>query len=183
MKNFSIEFKWAAIATLVALIWVFIEKMLGFHDEKIRYEMGFALLFNAILILIYWLEIKQKKNEFYNGIITLRQAFMTGIVTCILITVFYPLVQYTAFYQISPDFIDRLTQVIIEDERMTLEEAQKNISFDMFLRNGISGNLSFGIVCSAVIAYFIQSKSKSRINTQKINKAEVVKVKKTKKYK
>jgi hypothetical protein len=64
---------------------------------------------------------------------------------------------------------------------MTIEESQKNISFDMFLRNGISGNLSFGIVCSAIIAYFMQSKNKPQINTQKINKAEVVKVKKVKK--
>lgn len=158
MKKFSIEFKWAALATLVALIWMFLEKYLGYHDEKIRFQIGFSLLFNFPLIAIYYLAIKEKKKDFYNGITTWRQLFFTGIVLCIMISLFYPIIQYITFIQVSPNFINDLINEVVARGGMSLEDAQANISFDVYLRQGVSGNLSTGVVTSAILAYFLQTK-------------------------
>lgn len=161
MKKFSIEFKWAALATLAALIWMFLEKYLGYHDEKIRFQIGFSLLFNIPLIGIYYLALKEKKKEFYNNIITWRQVFFTGIVLCIMISLFYPIIQYITFMQVSPNFINHLVNEVVAKGGMTLEDAQTNISFDVYLRQGVSSNLSTGVVVSAILAYFLQTKKNS----------------------
>lgn len=158
MKKFSIEFKWAAIATLAALIWMFLEKYLGYHDEKITYQIGFSLLFSIPLIVIYYLALKEKKKEFYNNIVSWRQIFFTGLVLCIMISVFFPIVQYITYMQVSPNFVNHLIDEIVAHNRMSLEDAQANISFDIFLRQGVSSNLSTGVVVSAILAYFLQTK-------------------------
>jgi len=36
MKNYKIEFKWAVIFTLMMLLWMYIEKLAGLHDENIN---------------------------------------------------------------------------------------------------------------------------------------------------
>lgn len=160
MKKFSIEFKWAALATLAALIWMFLEKYLGYHGEKIRFQIGFSLLFNIPLILIYYVALKEKKKDFYNNIITWRQLFFTGLVLCILISLFFPLIQYITYMQVSPNFINHLIHEIVAQNAMSLEEAKANISFDIYLRQGVSSNLSTGVVTSAILAYILQTKDK-----------------------
>ncbi|KZE83775.1 DUF4199 domain-containing protein [Myroides marinus] len=160
MRNFSIEFKWASLATLAALVWMFIVKSLGFHElEKIRYEVGLQLLFNLGLVVFYWLGIRQKKKEFYNGVISWQRAFLSGLIICIMITFFFPLIQYITFNQVTPNFMDILQEAMATQTKMSLEDAQNYATFDIFLRNGITNNLSFGVVIVAIISYFIQTKN------------------------
>lgn len=158
MKKFSIEFKWAAITTLAAIIWTFLEKYLDYHDEKIQYQIGFSLLFNIPLLTLYYLALREKKKDYYHQIVTWKQIFFSGLVLCIMITFFYPLVQYITYMQLSPHFIDQLIQEIVAHNRMTLEEAQANISFDIYLRQGVSNNLSIGVVTTAILAYYLRTK-------------------------
>lgn len=160
MRNFSIEFKWASLATLAALVWMFIVKSLGFHElEKIRYEVGLQLLFNLGLVVFYWLGIRQKKKEFYNGVISWQRAFLSGLIICIMITFFFPLIQYITFNQVTPNFMNILQEAMVTQTKMSLEDAQNYATFDIFLRNGITNNLSFGVVIVAIISYFIQTKN------------------------
>lgn len=182
MKKFSIEFKWAAIATLAALIWMFIVRAMGYHEvEKIRFEFGFQILFNLILILFYWLGIRQKKKEFYEGVITWQQAVFTGLVMCVLISFFYPLIQYITYYQVSPHFMEMLQEAYVTQTKMSAEEAAKNATFDFFMRESLKNNLSFGVVIVAIISYFIQTKDSDKLKMKATAKPEVVKVKKSKK--
>lgn len=178
MKKFSIEFKWAAIATLAALFWMILEKALGFHGEKIRYEMGFTMLFNLLIVIYYWLAIRQKKQEYYNNDMTWLKAFVSGLVLTVMISFFYPLVQYIAYNQLTPNFMELFQEALLKDGRMSLEDAQKNSNFDLFLRNAVFNNLSFGVVYSAIIAYFMQTKPGQVLSNNKLNKPEMVKVKK-----
>lgn len=160
MRNFSIEFKWASLATLAALVWMFIVKSLGFHElEKIRYEVGLQLVFNLGLVIFYWLGIRQKKKDFYNGVISWQRAFLSGLIICIMITFFFPLIQYITFNQVTPNFMEILQEAMVTQTKMSLEDAQNYATFDIFLRNGVTNNLSFGVVIIAIISYFIQTKN------------------------
>ena len=38
MKKFKIEFKWAVIMLIIFLAWMTLEKQLGFHDEKLKWQ-------------------------------------------------------------------------------------------------------------------------------------------------
>ena len=179
MKKFSIEFKWAALATLAALIWMFIGKSMGFHAEKVRYEVLLEMLFSFLLFIFYWLGIRQKKREYYNGIIQWQQAFMTGLVMCVMITLFFPIIQFITFNQVSPHFMETLELALINDAKMSVEEAQQNASFDLFLRNGVMNNLSFGIIFTTIISYFLKTKNYDQVKAAS-QKPEMVKVKKQK---
>ena len=45
MKKFKIEFKWALITILIFLAWMTLEKEMGFHDVKIKWEPLFNILY------------------------------------------------------------------------------------------------------------------------------------------
>ncbi len=182
MRKFSIEFKWAAIATLAALIWMFIGKAAGLQTDlqKVRFEVLHEMLFSFLLFIFYWLGIYQKKKEYYHNIITWQQAFFTGLVMCILISMFFPIVQFITYNQISPDFMENLKQALVLDGRMNEEEAAKNASFDLFIRNGVMNNLSFGVIFTTIIAYFIKTKDLDKSKILAAKKPEMVKVKKQK---
>ncbi len=182
MKKFSIEFKWAAIATLAALIWMFIGKAAGLQTDlhKVRFEVLHEMLFSFLLFIFYWLGIRQKKKEYYNNIITWQQAFFTGLVMCIMISLFFPIVQFITYNQISPDFMETLKQALILDGKMDAEEASKNASFDLFIRNGVMNNLSFGVIFTTIIAYFLKTKDAEQAKVIASKKPEMVKVKKQK---
>lgn len=167
MKNYSIEFKWAALATLAALIWMFFEKYLGYHAENIRYNVLFSLLFNIVLVIIYILALKEKKKDFYQNNITWKQAFFTGLILCVMITFFFPLIQYITYFQVSPNYFKLLLDQIVIHNNMTMEEAMKNFSFDIYLRQGASSNLSLGVVVSAIISYYIQTKPGTEVVQEK----------------
>lgn len=75
--------------------------------------------------------------------------------------------------------METLEQALIHDAKMSVEEAQKNASFDLFLRNGVMNNLSFGIIFTTIIAYFLKTKNYDQIKAA-AQKPEMVKVKKQK---
>jgi len=179
MKKFSIEFKWAALATLAALVWMFIGKAMGFHAEKVRYEVLHEMLFSFLLFIFYWLGIRQKKKEYFQGIMSWQQAFMTGLVMCVMMALFFPIVQFITFNQVSPHFMETLQAALVNDANMTVEEAQKNASFDLFLRNGVMNNLSFGVIFTTILSYVLKTKDIDPLKAAKL-KPEVVKVKKQK---
>lgn len=58
MKNFKIEIKWALIFILTSLVWMALEKALGWHDEKIADHSTltniFAIPAIAIYVLLCW---------------------------------------------------------------------------------------------------------------------------------
>ena len=55
MKKFKIEFKWAVIMSIIFLAWMTLEKQLGFHDEKIKWQMFFydANYFSKLPIVLF----------------------------------------------------------------------------------------------------------------------------------
>lgn len=159
MKNYSIEFKWAAISTVLAIAWMYLEKTLGYHDEKIGTQILFTNLFSLVLIAVFIIALKEKKKNFFNSIITWKQAFISGIILTLMITIFFPLVQYITYTQISPDFFTKLIAVISAKGSMSIETASTYFSFDNYLKQGAFNNLSLGVVTAAAVAYFIQTKS------------------------
>jgi len=81
MKNFYIELKWAAIFVCALFVWMYIEKLTGLHDVHIAKHLIYTNLFAIIAIAIYVLALRDKKQHFYNGLMSWKQGFISGIVT------------------------------------------------------------------------------------------------------
>lgn len=70
MKKYRIELKWAFIFTVLALLWMVFEKAMGWHDELIAQHATYTNFFSIVAILVYVFALIDKRNNYYNGIMT-----------------------------------------------------------------------------------------------------------------
>ena len=104
MKKFTIEIKWAVIFTIAGLLWMFLEKKLGWHDALIAKQPIYTMLFSIIAIIIFVLAIKDKKANYYENDIDWKQGFLSGCIVSLIVAILSPLSQYITMEIISPNY-------------------------------------------------------------------------------
>ena len=161
MKKFTIEFKWAIISVIIFLAWMTLEKQLGFHNEKIKWQMVFTLLYIFPSFLLYYLALRDKKKNYYKNNMNWRQGFISSIVISFIIAVFSPITQFITHEFISPQYFERLISLSVESKRMTLEQAQSYFNLTAYIWQNISSGISIGVVFGAIVAYMIKNKTAS----------------------
>jgi len=165
MKKFKIEFKWAIIMSIAFLVWMMIEKQLGFHDEKLKWQIFFTMLIIFPNFLLYYFGLTDKKKNYYNGEMNWRQGFISGVVLSFIVVIFSPITQFITHELITPNYFDQLIALSVESKRLTLDEAKSYFNLTAYIWQNISSGLSFGIVIGAIVAYII--KTKNPISTTK----------------
>jgi hypothetical protein len=158
MKKIAIEIKWGIVFTIVALAWIHVEKLLGWHDELIGKHPIYSMLFTLVSIVIFILALKDKKKNYFNNSIDWKQAFLSGCIVSLVITIFSPLCQYLSSEIISPNFFQNAINFAVENNRMSLEDATTYFNLRNYIFQSAFGGLSMGIVLSSIIAYFIKTK-------------------------
>ena len=164
MKKFKIEFKWAIIMSIMFLAWMTLEKQLGFHDEKIKWQMFFTMLIVFPNLILYYIAINDKKKNFYRGEINWKQGFISGVVISFIYIIFSPIIQFITHEFITPNYFDKLITLSVESKRLSLEEAKNYFNLTSYIWQNISGGLSSGIVIGAIIAYILKSKKPVETN-------------------
>lgn len=158
MKNYSIEIKWALIYVIISFFWIFIQKYLGFFDENISIHLFFSVLIVFILIPLFLIAQSDKKKNFLNGKMTWRQAFISGSIIIVIATLFVPLLQYLTYEVINPDFFEKTRAFYTQNGKMTAADATARFNLKSSIIQSISDSLSFGIIFSALTAFFTKSK-------------------------
>jgi len=158
MKNFKIEIKWALIFIVVQLIWMFLEKAVGLHDEHISKHLIFTNFFAIVAIIVYVLALRDKKNTFFKGTMNWKQGFISGIVISALVAAMSPLSQYIINTFITPEYFKNVIAFATESGTMSLEDAQSYFSLKSYMMQSAFGALAMGVVTAAVVAFFIKSK-------------------------
>lgn len=159
MEKFKIEFKWAVILSICSLIWMYFEKMMGWHAEKVKFQPIYTMLFGFVVILIYVLALLHKKKIYYNNQINWKQGFLSGAILSLFVAAFTPIVIFISFEYISPDFFSNMINYKTEKTEMTLEEAKKYFTLSNYVYMSTFSTLSNGIVISAILSFFIKSKT------------------------
>lgn len=157
MKKFEIEFKWALYFTGFNMLWLSLEKYLGWHDEAIQQHILYSLLIVIPQCIWYYLALTEKKKKFFNNEISWQQAFLSGGVLSLLIAGLSPATVYYMHTFLSPDFIDLAIEKFVESGGK-LDAARNFHSLEAYIKNSILFNVSLGIVISSVVAFFIQTK-------------------------
>lgn len=161
MKKYSIEVKWAFIFIITSLLWMVLEKISGLHDKHLDLQQYLTLLFMVPAILIYVWALKDKKKNFYNGKISFKQAFISGLIMSVIITVFSPLTQWITSEIITPDYFDNVIKYSVSTGYYkSVEEATAFFNLKNYIIQSFIFTLIMGIVTSAVVAFFVRSKSK-----------------------
>lgn len=158
MNKFTIEIKWGIIFVLASLLWMVFEKAMGWHDEHIDKQAIYTNIFGIIAVLIYFLALKDKRANFYNGEMTWRQGFVAGIVITLVVTLFAPLTQYITSTYISPDYFNNIIAYTVENTSMKQEQAEAYFNLKSYIIQATFGALVMGVVTAAAVAWFLKTK-------------------------
>jgi len=163
MKNFSIEIKWSILFVIVYLLWMVFEKLAGWHGEHIDMHGLYTNIFGLIALGIYILAIRDKRNNYFKGIINWRQGFVTGIVLTIIITAISPLSQYIVTTYISPEYFDNMIELSVNNNAMEQEQAEAYFNLKSYIIQAVFSALVMGVGTAALAALIIRTNPESRI--------------------
>lgn len=159
MKTIKIEIKWALIFVFMMLAWMVLEKSLGWHDEKIADHATMTNLVAIPSIAIYIFALLDKRKNFYHGVMSYKQGFITGLIISVIVAMFSPLTQYITTEFITPEYFPNIIKYAVSSGNMTQEAAEEYFNLKSYMLQSIIGALVMGIFTSAIVAIFVKSKS------------------------
>lgn len=160
MKITIIELKWGLIFILTSLLWMYLEKLVGLHSTHIDLHMYLTNLFAIPAILIFVLALKDKKKKDYNDAISFKQAFISGLIITLIITIFSPLTQIITSNIITPEYFQNVIEYSVSSEYYkTQQEAKSYFNLQNYIYQSVIGSLVMGILTSLIVSYFIRTKN------------------------
>jgi hypothetical protein len=158
MKNIKIEIKWAVIFSIVALLWMVLEKLTGLHSTHIDKHMYLTNLFAIPAIIVMVLALKAKKKDFYAGQMTYMQGLKSGIILSIFIAVLSPLTQVITSMVITPEYFPNVIAYALETGYFTsISEAEAYFNLENYIVQSTIGALIMGVITTAIAMIFIRT--------------------------
>ena len=154
MKEYAIEIKWAIIFAVFGLAWMYMEKLLGWHDELIEKHVYYTMLFIVPAVALTVMAILDKRRNFYNGLMTYGQGFKTGFFLTVFITILSPLTQYITSVYITPGYFPNAINYAVSSGQLTQEAAEAYFNVKSYMINSTIGGLIMGTLTSALVAIF-----------------------------
>ena len=158
MNKYKIEIKWGIIFVVMTILWMTMEKLTGLHDVNIEKHATVTNLIFFPAIITYVLALLDKKKNFYNGTMSYKQGFISGVIISVVVALFSPITQYLTSVIISPDYFTNAIEYAVETEAQTREEAENFFNLNNFIVVGFIGSLIMGIITAAIVALFTKSK-------------------------
>ncbi len=158
MKNIKIEFKWAIIFTLMMLLWMALERLAGLHDKNIEYHYIVTNFVAIPAIAVYVLALLDKRKNYFEGKMTYKQGFLTGLIMTLFVTALSPLTQIFTVSVITPEYFPNMIEYTVEEGKMTREAAGANFNLNSYLLQTLIFTPVMGIVTTAIVAIFTRKK-------------------------
>lgn len=158
MKSRITEIKWGVIFTIFMLLWMTMEKLLGFHGERIEQHLVITNFVAIPAIVIYVLALLDKRKRDLNGKMTYVQGLISGIIISIVVAVFTPLTQYITNAVISPDYFSNMIAYTVENDLMTEQAAKDYFNLKSYIIQSTIGAPIMGILTTAIVAIFVRKK-------------------------
>ncbi|MDQ7917060.1 DUF4199 domain-containing protein [Mesonia sp. MT50] len=162
MKNFKTEIKWALIFSFTTLFWMYLEKNIGLHDKYIAKQAIYTNLIAIPYIILFYLAIKEKKHEYFKGVMTWQQGLVSGGIMSVLIAILAPLVQYIVSKSVTPQYFENIISYTVESGTMSQESAQAYFSLKSYMIQSVFGSLAMGVVTSAIVSLFLKTPTKKK---------------------
>lgn len=156
MKKYQIEIKWGVIFFVILVLWTYLEKLLGWHNEHIDKQALYTNFFGIIALIVYFLAIQDKKQKIFHGKMSWKQGFVSGIILSVIIALLSPLHQFIAHKFISPDFFNNITEYNVQAERMSRKDAEAFFNLNSYIVQSVSNALTMGVITSALVALVLK---------------------------
>jgi hypothetical protein len=160
MKSLKIEIKWAFIFIGSLLLWMLLERLAGLHDKHLDKHQYVTMLYSIVAISLYVFALLDKRKNFYNGVMTYKQGFITGLIITAIVTIFSPLTQWIISSVITPDYFKNVIQFSVETGyHKNIADAEAQFNLKSYIVQSTVGALIMGIVTAAIVAIFTRKKS------------------------
>lgn len=157
--KFKTEIKYAIGFFLMTLTWMALERLIGLHSTHIDKHATYTNLYAIPSVIIYVLAlIETRKNN--NGIITYSQAFKSGMIMTLFITLLSPVSQYISSTYITPHYFENVINYTVSNGLMTKEAAMSEFNLSNYLLYSIIGALVMGTLTTAVVSLVIKRNGK-----------------------
>ncbi len=155
MKTIKTEIKWGVIFTIAALLWMVLEKSLGWHDEHIAKHPLYTNIFAVVAILIFIFALKEKRDKDLNGKMSWVKGFITGVIISLFVALLSPLAQYLTHNFISPEYFNNAIAhgISLGNNKVDMEAY---FNFNNYVVMSVISALAMGILTSAIVAFFLK---------------------------
>lgn len=161
MFYWKIEFKWALIFSILSIMWMVLEKILGLHNEYLLYQPYFTSLSLIPLCVIFVLALKERNVKDFEGEVSFRNAFISLFKLSFLITILSPIFYFFIFKYITPNYVKNLIFLSVEKGSYSSSvEAKASINTQMLLVINALKTFGFGLGLSFLISFFVSKKAK-----------------------
>lgn len=160
MHKIKLEIKWALIFVVTMLLWMFLERIAGLHDQYIEWHPVLTNLVAIPALIIYYLALTDKRKSQYSGYMTYNQGFICGLVITLIITALSPATQYITSKFITPDYFDNMIAYTTRDNLMPKEDAEAYFNLKNYIMQSIMFSPVMGLITTAIIAFFTKRKPK-----------------------
>lgn len=154
MQKYKLEIKWALIFTAMQLVWLLLERLFGFHDQRIELHPIVTNFIAIPSILIYVLALRDKRKTDLNGFMTYKEAFVSGIITTVIITILSPFAQVLISEVISPNYFSNQIAYMVKMKRMTLLDATQYFNLKNYIQQVLIFTPIMGIITTLIVAAF-----------------------------
>jgi hypothetical protein len=158
MKSFKTEIKWAILFSLLNIMWLFMEKKLGWHDKNIAQHSVYTMLIIIPTFVFYFLAIREKSQIYFNHKMNWRQGFISGLILSCFIAVLSPIVVYINAIAISPNFFSTMIKYSVEHKIMNEENAKHYFTVYNYMFLSAVGSISSGVIIAAIVSLFTKNK-------------------------
>ncbi|MGB5942330.1 MAG: DUF4199 domain-containing protein [Leeuwenhoekiella sp.] len=158
MGKVAIEIKWAIIFTVLSLIWMVFEKSMGWHDENIADHAIYTNFFGLVAVLVYVMAIRDKRDNYYGGVMTWKQGFFSGFILSAFVAIISPLAQYITHEWITPNYFKNVIAYAVNTGEQTQEEAEAYFNLGSYILQSVIFAFVIGLLTSAVVALFVRRK-------------------------
>lgn len=157
MKKFTLEIKWAVIFSLMTILWLTFEKLMGWHDELIAQHASYTNYYAIPSILVYYFALREKRSQL-GGSITWLQGFVAGLYISLFVAALSPLAIYISLGYISPDYLTNAIAYGIAENKGSAEELNAYFNLKSYIIQGVIGSMFMGALTAAVIAFVVKKK-------------------------
>lgn len=158
LNKYRLEIKWGLIFTLMLLLWLAGEKLLGYHDAKIDQHMIVTNLVMIPAFAIYYFALKEKREQL-GDYITWKEAFVSGVIIAVVVMLLAPLNQYIISTFITPDYFKNMIAYSVEHGHYdSVEAAADNFNLQSYIIQSAIGAILMGTITAAIMALVVQKK-------------------------
>lgn len=152
------ELKWGVIFSVMGLVWVTMEYLVGLHGRFIAWHPILTNLIAIPSVIIMVLAILEKRRVL-GGNITFKQAFLCGLGVSLVVAVLSPISQFIFHRLINPGFFENAIRYGVEQGKTTLAEAQAFFNLQSYMLQSVFAAIIIGSITSLVIAAMIKKEA------------------------